>query len=354
MNQEKYRQLVSGQSGCCICAAVLRLILRIAASMYSIIIRLRNFFYNVGLFKTHRTEAAVISIGNITAGGTGKTPLVIRLTKYLAQNHRCAILTRGYKSKHDTDEPALFAKACPNVKIIRNPDRVAAALEAVTTHNAEVIILDDGFQHRRLDRDLDILTIDAILPFGYEKILPAGLLREPLCAIKRADAFVITRADQVSEDDLKQVKNKIIQQKPDAVIAGAVHEPVCVKTKDDRTVKVEELADKNVFAFCGIGNPQAFFKTITELKANLVGSKIYNDHHHYTDSDLVEIYKKGESVNAELILTTEKDWTKIDSLNLPAKPPLFAYLSIQLKFTSGEDKLKQLIQRAFAGKIPQN
>jgi len=316
LNQEDYRNLISGES-CGMCAAVLRLFLGAAAAGYSIIIRLRNFLYSSGLLKTHRANVPVISVGNITAGGTGKTPLVVWLCKLLQQKQiRCAILTRGYKTTKNSklktqnylDEPTILAESCPDAKVIINPDRVAAAVEAVDRFGAEVLIMDDGFQHRRLARDLDIVTIDATCPFGYNKILPAGLLREPLSALTRADAVVITRSDQTNEAELARLEEKLREVNPGMIIAKSIHKPICAKSPDGKEAGIEQLRDKRIFAFCGIGNPGAFLETIKGLGARLVGSKIYDDHYRYTDSAIADIYKQAKSLEADLILTTQKDW----------------------------------------------
>jgi len=366
LNQEDYRKLISGESygaG----AAALRFFLAAAAAGYSIIIRLRNFLYSTGLSRTHRANVPVISVGNITAGGTGKTPLVVWLyskitenLKLKTKNYKCAILTRGYKATKNLklktqnylDEPAILAESCPDAKVIINPDRVAAAVEAVDRFGAKVLIMDDGFQHRRLFRDLDIVTIDATLPFGYGKCLPAGLLREPLSALTRADAVVITRCDQTDEKELARLEEKLRQVNPNMIIARSIHKPVCAKSSDGKEIGIEELRDKNIFAFCGIGNPGAFLETIKGLGAELVGSKIYDDHYHYTDNDIADIHKQAKNLEADLILTTQKDRfsTQYAIRSTQYETP-FAYLAIELIFTAGEDEITQLIEKTLAGKI---
>ncbi len=367
MNQDAYRKLVSGESsgpG----AGLLRFILGIVAKVYRVIICLRNLLYSKGWFKIHRANAAVISIGNITTGGTGKTPLVIRLCKQLISdsqfqlsNSQCAILTRGYKAAKGLrgesggygDEPAVLAESCPGIQVVVNPDRIAGAAEAISRFGAKVLIMDDGFQHRRLGRELDIVTIDATVPFGYGKLLPAGLLREPVAALKRADAAVITRCDQVDEAELTQLEGKLRQINPEMVVARSVHAPVCAKSINNREINLEELKSKKIFAFCGIGNPDAFLSTVEGLGAELVGSKVFNDHYHYTNECLADIYEQAKRLDADLILTTQKDWVSFSPSAMPntSKDIHFAYLAIELRFISGEEKITQLIKNALAGRI---
>jgi len=392
LNQESYRKLISGHKAG-LGAALLRLLLGVAAGGYSIAVRERNFLYSNGWLKSHRADAVVISIGNITVGGTGKTPLVVWLckqiisdSKFQISNSQCAILTRGYKAAQDSrgktqdyrDEPAILAESCPGVNVIVNPDRVAGAAEAINKFGAKVLIMDDGFQHRRLVRDLDIITIDGTQPFGYGRMLPAGLLREPIASLKRADAAVITRCDQITETELSQIEKKLEAINPNMIIARSIHSPAYVKypelhvtfrkvgiqknseTMDScfrRNDSIEHLKGKKIFAFCGIGNPDSFLNTIKSLSCDLVGEKVYNDHHHYTDGCLADICEQAECLKADLILTTQKDWTKIISdfrfqiSDFESSRP-FAYIGIEIKFLAGEDKLRDLIEKTLAGKIP--
>ncbi len=213
------------------------------------------------------------------------------------------------------------------------------------------MIMDDGFQHRRLARDLDIVTIDATSPLGYDKMLPAGLLREPAVALKRADAVVITRCNQVGEDKLAELEKKLRLINPDMTIAHSMHKPIYAKSVDGRKINIDELKDKRILAFCGIANPDAFFNTVNELGCNIVGSKIYDDHHRYTDNCLAGIYEQAADLGVDFVLTTQKDWTKITQLSPVKKDIPLAYLAIELKFISGEDKITQLIENALAGKI---
>jgi tetraacyldisaccharide 4'-kinase len=352
LNQQTYRNLISAKSTNPV-VVLLRFFLNIAAKGYSLVITLRNLLYTKSWFKIHTVDVPVISIGNITTGGTGKTPLVIWLCKLLQKKQVCcAVLTRGYKAtQNHMDEPAILAENCPQTKVIVNPDRVEGAAESVNKHGAKVLIMDDGFQHRRLQRDLDIVTIDATCPFGYGKLLPAGLLREPVASLKRADAVVLTKCDQISESELSRIEKKLQPINPGMIISKSIHNPIFVKSADGEEITIEQLKNKKIFAFCGIGNPDAFLNSIKNIGANLVGSKIYNDHHQYNNSDIDFIQGQANHSGADLILSTQKDWTRTTLLTPAQKGTPFAYLAVEIKFIAGEDILKQLIEDTLAGKI---
>ena len=316
---------------------------------------MRNGLYSRGLFRAHRVNATVISVGNLTVGGTGKTPLVVWLCRTMRQHQgRCAILTRGYKAQKGelSDEPAVLAANCPDVNVIVNPNRVAGARQAITAHGADVLILDDGFQHRRLARDIDIVTIDATLPFGYGKLLPRGLLREPVSGLQRANALVITRCDQVSEETLAQIEGQVRQINLDVVIATAVHAPVNAATGAGTEIGLEELRGKRVYAFCGLGNPEAFFDTVRHIGCVLVGSRSFDDHHAYTSDCLSEVRRQAKEGRADYVVTTQKDWTKIARLIPPQSDPPMAYLAVEMEFTAGAEHLTALIDRILNGKMP--
>jgi tetraacyldisaccharide 4'-kinase len=364
LNQEAYRKLISGKNSG-LFASVARLLLNIIAAFYGMGVCLRNWLFDGGQAKSYAVTTAglvtsdraqvtvpVISVGNITVGGTGKTPLVIWLCNLLReQNVNCAILTRGYKAATGkNDEPGMLVKNCPGTAVVVNPDRLAGAIEAVKKHRAQALIMDDGFQHRRLHRDIDIVTIDAMLPFGYGKMLPAGLLREPVSALKRAQATIITRCDLVSRNNLAELTATISRINPNLIVAQTIHSPVCAKSSK-RQIPLEELKDKKVYVFCGIANPDAFFATVGLVGANIAGSKVYDDHHSYTAGDVEGIYRDAAQSEAEMILTTEKDYNKI---GLPDSPTVLelAYLAVKLQFVDGADRIRELIERSLSGKIP--
>jgi len=353
LDQPLYRKLISGQVAP-LAGIPLRLLLGVLSWPYGLIVRLRNGLYSRRWLSVHRARVPVLCVGNLTAGGTGKTPLVAWLAHLLTEKGlRVAILTRGYKTQKGTlsDEPAELASACPGAAVIVNPDRVAGAAEAVRSHGAQVLLMDDGFQHRRLARDLDIITIDATAPFGYGRLLPAGLLREPVSGLARAHAAVITRSDQVPDEQLCQIEQRIGQINPQLPVARTIHAPVAVRHVDGSETGLEALEGRRVFAFCGLGNPTAFFRTVKACGSILVGSQAFNDHHTYTTRCLAEIYEKSTSHEAQLVLTTSKDWGKIAPL-IPSQPPLpMACLAIELQFQAARAQLTSLIERVVGGTI---
>lgn len=353
MDQQTYRNLVSGHTPG-LPAILLRMLLTLLSWPYAFVIRLRNGLYSAGLFRAHHVNAVVISVGNLTAGGTGKTPLVVWLCRAMRQRRwPCAILTRGYKAQRGelSDEPAVLAAKCPDVSIVVNPDRVAGAKQAVREHSAEVLLLDDGFQHRRLGRDVDIVTIDATVPFGYGRMLPAGLLREPITTLRRADAVVITRCDQVSEERLAQIEGQVRRINPELILATAIHAPINAATSGGAEIGLEELRGKRAYAFCGLGNPEAFFDTLRHIGCVLAGWRSLDDHCGYTSACLNEIRRQAEEHNVDYIVTTQKDWTKLAQIMPPDNGPRMVYLAIEMEFLTGSEQLIDLIDRAVDGKM---
>lgn len=305
--------------------------------------------YSFSVLRKRKVDAPVVSIGNITTGGTGKTPLVAWLSNYFtSRGIATAVLTRGYKlaGSDFADEPAMLAKAAPKAKVVVNSDRFAGAQKAISEYEAKLLIMDDGFQHRALKRDVDVVAIDATNPFGCDRLLPAGFLRESVRSLKRAHAVVITRINQSQPEKIEEIKSRISDINPDIVFASAVHKPVCAKLIKDERIGLDELAGKKLYAFCGIGNPDAFFQTLEELSLNIVGARVYNDHHRYTDTDIAAICQDGRYKQADMIITTQKDWIKtallcIDKFDIP-----IAFLSVELEFVSGREEIINLIESA--------
>ena len=213
-------------------------------------------------------------------------------------------------------------------------------------YSAKLLIMDDGFQHQKLARDVDIVAIDATEPFGCEKLLPAGLLREPVSSLKRADAVVITRINQTQPEKIQEIKNRITDINPNIVFAAAIHKPICAKLIKDKQIAIDKLADKKLYAFCGIGNPSAFFQTLDELALNIVGTRVYNDHHRYTDSDIAAICEDGRYKQAEMIITTQKDWVKTALLCIEKFDIPIAFLAVGLEFIDGQQEIIALVEDA--------
>lgn len=359
MEQERFRKLVSGEEDI-LFASLLRFLLCTTGLFYGFIMRIRNTLYDKGILKISSAAKPVISIGNITVGGTGKTPLVIRLCRMFQQSgHKVGILTRGYKSsriaKGDItvwiDEPGILAEGCEGAGIIVNSDRVAGAKEAVAKFGADILIMDDGFQHRRLAREVDIVTIDATEPFGYGRLIPGGLLREPISSLRRADAVIVNRCEQVEEERLGQIEEVVLQVKPNMIIARSVYEGTGLKLKDGSELKVKALEGKKLFAFCGIGNPSAFERTLADAGAKISGFRIFNDHHLYDDDDVSEIVQAGVQSRAEMIVTTKKDWLKIagfiedSEVNWGGRDEIpMGYLEIRAELVAGEKEIRELIE----------
>ncbi len=354
LNRTTYLSLISGQTRGPVGTGT-RAALRVLSWCYASVVRVRNHLYTTGRLKVHRAGVPVLCIGNLTTGGTGKTPLVVWLCRLLRERQlRGVILTRGYKMPAGelSDEPALLAVQCPETAVVVNPDRVAGATEAIRRYDAQVLVMDDGFQHRRLARDLDIVAVDATRPFGYGKVLPAGLLREPITGLRRAHAVVLTHCDQVSHEVLRDIEEDIRRVNPSLVSARSVHAPVGIKTRDGIEIGLNTLRGQRLFVFCGIGNPQSFFRTLEGLGGVLVGSRVYGDHYPYTAGDLEQVHREAVAQEASLVLTTQKDWTKITRLPGFAGPPALAYLTIESRLTAGGEELIALIDRVLGGTMP--
>ena len=356
MNHDTYRRIVSGQDqrpG----IGILRVVLGSVAWVYGLVMRGRNRLYTVGILHSGKATVPVISIGNITTGGTGKTPLVIWLCNYLQNKGlHCSILTRGYKTAPDqiTDEPALLARACLDTDVIVNPNRLAGARKATSAYHAQVLVLDDGFQHRRLKRNLDIVAVDATCPFGYGRVLPAGLLREPKGGLSRADAVIITRFDQVDAEKMRQLEQEIQQIAPNIPIAKAIHKHTGAVTFQNEKLNLDELRSKKIFAFCGIGNPNAFFRCLEQNGLSLTDTQIFDDHHAYTQEEMRQIFEQARSCGAEMILCTQKDWVKSALLSPEEEGVVFAYLAMELDFLAGLDKITSLVDNLFSEQSKQN
>ena len=320
---------------------------------YSGAMRMRNRMFDSGIRRVHRLPRPVISVGNITTGGTGKTPAVRWLASALrSEGRHVAILSRGYRSAgiglgdeltmldHSLNEDAEM-----KVRLRANPDRHAAGQAILRDFpDVDAIILDDGFQHRRLARDFDLVLINAAQPFGFGHVLPRGLLREPLSGLRRAHAVAITHADHASTDGLTAIEKEIRRHNSDAPIYYGEHAQVGLACSGDAgDSPMELLATRPFFAFCGIGDPESFRTQLTRFGIRFNGLRAFADHHEYTGQDLDSVHREARSVGAEILVTTEKDWVKVDPL-LPGVPRLPIY-RVRMEFQFQSDDENRLLQQ---------
>jgi tetraacyldisaccharide 4'-kinase len=315
--------------------------LKILSWIYRFFWEIRKGCYRLGIFPTKKIDARVVCVGNLTTGGTGKTPMVIGLGEwFLDQGYRTAIVTRGYGGKsrgkvllvsggggdperrvdadQSGDEARLMADLLPGIPVLASKDRYAAGTAAVRDFSSEIVILDDGFQHFALHRDLNLLLIDSTFPFGGGELLPKGRLREPLDGIRRADAVILTRTDQVA--DTAGVEAVIRARHPRVPIFKAAHElysladPVSGKSFPPG----DHLFGHRAVLFSGIGNPSGFRRSIESLGGRVAEEIRFPDHHRYTVRDRDRIRKAWECHPGSLLITTEKDWIRFQQL--PSSP----------------------------------
>lgn len=306
----------------------------LASFPYRWIVSIRNRQFDRGKGVT-RARVPVLSIGNLTTGGTGKTPLVCYLAKNLRKlDLRVSILSRGYGANESgvNDEAMELEMRLPDVPHLQDPNRKKIADIATEELGAEVLLLDDGFQHRKLHRDIDILVIDATNPFGFGHLLPRGLLREPVQNIQRADIAVINRCNFVDDQTVSEIKSTLRRHKQTLPIALAW--TVADKLIDHigNTTAIEDFAGNSVGTFCGIGNPSGFQKTLKQLDVNVIASREFPDHHQYTREDIQQLSAWAKSLNGcDAILCTQKDLVKINLKKLAGIDLLAVQISTRIK-----------------------
>ena len=386
MRLTRTRDLASLHQG--ILATPLRFLLTPLCWLYTASVQLRNILYTHGLLKARRLPCRVISVGNIVVGGTGKTPAVIAIAKHLQREGiRIAILLRGYKRRaHEKvtivsdgenvcasamesgDEAYMMARHLSGVPVIVSKCRYLAGQVALERFKTDVLLLDDGFQHRQLARDVDILTIPATHPFGSpEKLLPTGTLREPPSALRRADLILLTHAN--TPHISARIKKLVKPLAPNTPVLESVHQPthlyplgvgcqlpvVSYKTdllNENRltenrlpvtdTYDVKGLKGKRVLAVCGIGNPDAFVATLMRCSVASVELLAFPDHYVYTEIDKQRIYTVFQEAGADLIVTTQKDEQKlacfVDNWDLP-----IVVLAVALVITEGDEVFNDVL-----------
>lgn len=287
-------------------------------------VAVRNGLYDRGFFRQMRLPCPVVSVGNITVGGTGKTPMVILLAKLLREKgRRPAVLSRGYGVRtkapvntvsdgnhilmgwHEAgDEPVLVARSVSGVPVLTGPRRLLTGWAALGHLGADVLILDDAFQHRALYRDLDIVLIDAARPFGNGRLLPGGPLREPAKALGRAHLLIRTGSRREPEPPLPEI--------PEMPSFRGFHRPLgVVEGGTGRLLPAASLQGQQVCAFAGIGRPEAFRRSLNELDSEIVSFRPFPDHHPYSRADLDSLRRLAAKTGADRIVTTEKDGVRL-------------------------------------------
>ncbi len=330
---------------------ILRWFLRLCSLPYALIIRLRNLSYDRGWRKSTKSNLPIISIGNLSAGGTGKSPLVAWLARWFrTRGVRVAILSRGYGQldSGQNDEALELELQLPDVPHLQHWDRIASAKLAEEELDMQLLLLDDGFQHRRLQRDLELVLLDATDSVAARWLLPGGLMREPLSSLARADVVILSRVNQIPPVAQEKLRERVHGLSPQALILGATHQPANLLTFPDRVCDTGVLQGKRILAFCAIGNPNSFFRSLRELGAETIACRTWRDHHVFTAADIAELTEWTlQFPAAECIVCTMKDWVKIQQEKLGGLD--LCALQIYLQFESEtkllEEKLASLLPR---------
>lgn len=315
VDEHAFRSLVSGQTTGLV-AFLQRLLLRLLALGYGSVIRLRNGLFDMGLRPMRKSPVPVISVGNITTGGTGKTPVAALVIRCLQdQGLAPGLVSRGYQSldASGNDELRVLSILCPGIPHRQNRDRFKAVDDLLQSHTVQAVVMDDGFQHRQLHRDLDLVLIDATNPFGYDYLLPRGLLREPLRGLRRADLVMVTRSDLATAEQLSGISQQIVNVAPHLRkrILMVEFQPVGVRFADGTRCELATVRADRLLLISGIGNPSAFETTCRRAGLTIAGSMWFPDHHHYTQDDLHRIELERVRLQADRVLTTLKDLVKL-------------------------------------------
>lgn len=334
----------------------------LASCLYGFAVWGRRYFYVVKIFKARKVPATVISIGNITIGGTGKTPFTIFLADEMKRRGRSpAILSRGYKRKAKNawdcvsdglsvkldvleagDEPWLMASRLKGVPVYVGGNRYQTAVEILKRHSVDTLLLDDGFQHWGLDRDFDFITFDATTFKERVGLLPYGKFREPLGHLKRSNCVILTRTDQLNDIEKERLRRELHLAHPNAPIIEANYRPKHIAhISSGKEISLDHLVGRRISAFAGIGNPDSFLRVARQF-SQVVDFKVYLDHTFYSGKTMGQLLKDAEKKAVDLILTTEKDAVRIPKDILKSNPPLYA-LCVDLEITKGKAALDALL-----------
>lgn len=342
MDADRFKRLIRGEtSGPA--AIVARAALTVAALPYRLAVYLRNAAFDRGWKRIARAEVPVVAVGNITLGGTGKTPMVEWVARWFRRRGiRVTLLSRGYgQTEGLNDEGLVLDQNLPDVPHLQDPDRVNLARIAVEELQAQVLVLDDGFQHRRLARDLDVVLLDALDPFGEGRLFPRGLLREPIGSLRRADIVVLSRADHVDEARRNELRRTAERHAGPLRWITSRHAPRDLIDSRGGSSPLEGLKGRRVGVFCGVGNPEGFRRTLAEVGVEPVDFRVFPDHHPYDRADVESLIRWATGHGADLALTTQKDLVKlrVDTLG----PIPLRALRIELEILEGEEFLDRAL-----------
>jgi len=344
-------------------AAIARFILAILSLAYRAALAVCSLLRPL-LQPTRRADVPVVSVGNLTVGGTGKTPMVAFLAHLTEElGGQPLIVSRGYAARHGepNEEVRELARLSPAVPHVTGRNRHRAIRNWLVHHPSSLAILDDGFQHRRLARDLDIVLVDALRPFGYSRLLPRGLLREPLSALRRADLLIITRTELAAPSDLTQLKQTLADlarpasaDRPAAPILLAEHRPAAVVLPDGSRRPPDWLRGRDIAAACGIGHPEAFRRTLDRLGARIRRFDIFADHHAYARTDLDRLLRAAAAAGLKMLVTTGKDfvkWLPLLAGQESTAPVEAAALEVEFRIVEGEPILRRRIAELVTGRL---
>lgn len=347
-SQQGFHDLVSGRRRG-VSDYLLRGALRVVEFPYTWAVESRNRGFETGQRESHYVDVPVVSVGNITMGGTGKTPMVAWLARWFRQHEiRVTLVSRGYKGRagQPNDEALELEQQLPDVPHLQNADRVAAARLAIEESDCQLIVLDDGFQHRRLGRDLDIVLLDALDPFGCDHVFPRGTLREPLDNLRRADVIVLSRARLVSRERREEIRDRVEQIAGDVAWVEIAHRPLHLLSAQGETQPVDSLVGQRVAAFCGIGNPSGFRAGLESCGYDLAAFHPFADHHDYRRDDIEWLDRWASENEADALVCTHKDLVKVGVGHIGSRP-LWA-LSIGVEILSGAETLEARLRQVLA------
>jgi len=324
---------------------LVRLALWPLSLLYGQVVKLRAALFEKGVLRRNRLNRPVISVGNLTVGGTGKTPMVIWLAeRFLAEGKRVGILSRGYKGSRGTSDEIELMKHRLNNRAVFGvgADRFAEGKKLEST--VDLFLLDDGFQHLQLARDADILLVDASQPLGRQQMLPTGRLREPVSAMTRADVLLFTRTETVPGT------NAAVDRFQDFPVFAASTRLLGFRrfAAGDLPQSREDLGGGPFYAFCGIGNPRAFFKDLTNWGIALAGQCEFADHHRYDQRDARELAAAAKVAGAKAMITTEKDARNLEGVAFPDMPLFVVVIDLHI---AKEDALLGLLREKMAARL---